>query len=125
MIYKAFIGKHIDLSKIVAIGDACFLDRMGRGGWYVGFSIDCQLLDHPLTYERRLTSEEYKFFKPDDEVAYRHLMTIDYRHHMVLTDGTMAHSQKLYGVSQDQMLCVANLQKQIDGLVDAWKLWDK
>lgn len=117
MIYKAFIGKHIDLSKIVAIGDACFLDRMGRGGWYVGFSIDCQLLDHPLTYERRLTSEEYKFFKPDDES--------DSRHHMVLTDGTMAHSQKLYGVSQDQMLCVANLQKQIDGLVDAWKLWDK
>lgn len=51
MIYKMFDGRHIDLSKIVEITPAYFHDRMGSGGWFVGFTILFQLRDTRDTYE--------------------------------------------------------------------------
>lgn len=36
-IVKTFMDTHLDLSKIVSISDAEFVDRMGFGGWFVSF----------------------------------------------------------------------------------------
>jgi hypothetical protein len=56
-IVKTFTGKHIDLSKVVAISDARFVDRMGHGGYFVEFDIDIQLLDKPLNFGRRIEAD--------------------------------------------------------------------
>ena len=58
-IVKIFTGKHIDLSKIVSISDAYFIDHMGRGGWFVGFDIDFQLKDDLTKYIKEV--EEIRF----------------------------------------------------------------
>lgn len=51
MIVRAFWGVHIDLTKIVSVSDAYFMDRMGSGGYYWGFDVHCQLLDRPIHLE--------------------------------------------------------------------------
>lgn len=51
MIYKTPFGTHIDLARILEIGDAVFIDRMGSGGYFVGFYIQYQLRDEPVWYE--------------------------------------------------------------------------
>lgn len=94
MIVKTFIGKHIDLSKVVSVSDAYFIDRMGSGGWYVGFSIHIQLLDNPIKYVRELTEDEYIFDR-------KYIM--------------------LYGRDGKTPLAIEKLQVQIDGLIEQWK----
>lgn len=54
MIYKMFDGRYIDLSKIVEITPAYFDDRMGSGGWFVGFTMLFQLRDNREIYEYRV-----------------------------------------------------------------------
>lgn len=51
MIYRMFDGKHIDLDRILDISPAIFIDRMGYGGHFVGFSIQFQLRDDAIWYE--------------------------------------------------------------------------
>lgn len=53
MIYKTPFGTHIDLARIVEISDAMFINRMGSGGYFVGFYIHYQLKDEPVWYEFR------------------------------------------------------------------------
>ncbi len=48
MIYKTFYGNHIDLSKLVGVSEAYFIDRMGWGGYFVGFDMQFQLMDNPI-----------------------------------------------------------------------------
>ena len=108
-IYKTPFGYHIDLDKIIAIGDAEFLDKMGSGGWFVTFSIDVQLRDLPMTYTRRVVE--------DVEAIYQQ------RYHLRLTDGTTIHEGDVHRFEKDpqKILAVANLQKQIDELISVWK----
>lgn len=94
-IVKTFIGKHVDLSKVVAISDAYFIDRMGFGGYYVGFDIYVQLLNEPIHFERELEREkEYKY----TEEGFKIVRTND-----------------------GEILAVKRLQEQIDELVEQWK----
>ncbi len=51
MIVRAFWGVHIDLTKIVSVSNAYFIDRMGSGGYYWGFDVHCQLIDRPIHLE--------------------------------------------------------------------------
>jgi hypothetical protein len=101
MIIKAFFNKHIDLTKIVAVSDAYFIDRMGHGGWFVGFDIDVQLLDKPIKYTRPLTDGEYFYEFKADRSGRGHVL--------------------LYSKDEKTPVCVENLQKQIDGLIQQWK----
>ena len=94
-IVKIFTGKYIDLTKIVAITDAEFIDRMGYGGYYVGFTIYCQLLEKPIVYERKLDYREEKY-----ENGKIHAKTND---------------------RNGKILAEENLQKQVDEIVSMWK----
>lgn len=100
-IVKTFIGKHIDLSKVVSISDAYFINRMTFGGYYVGFEIEVQLLDKPIKYERPF---EY------DECVY------DPKPMPVSISGEPLD----YVIDQQELLAVSRLQKQIDELVEQW-----
>lgn len=59
-IVKTFFGKYIDMSKVVSIDEAKFIDKRGHGGYYVGFSIQCQLLESPIEYMCTLPYGEQK-----------------------------------------------------------------
>ena len=49
-IFKTRFGTHIDLSHILSISDAYFVDRMGSGGYFVEFQIQFILRDSPIFY---------------------------------------------------------------------------
>ena len=96
MIYKTFFGKYIDLDKLISVSDAEFIDRMGYGGYFVGFEMRFQLQDNPMCYQRELVApEEYIF---DHE-----------------------NSKFILVTNNGSLKCVENLQKQIDELIEAWK----
>lgn len=95
MIVKVdLLGKHVDFSKVVAISDARFVDRMGSGGYFVEFEIDIQLLDKPLKYSRSF--DYYEMDRMSDRL------------------------KPLYH-SNGKTLAELNLQKQIDQIVELWK----
>lgn len=91
-IVKTFIGKHIDLSKVIAISDARFIDRMGHGGYFVGFEIDVQLRDEPIKYVRG-----FEYIEESEGLKI------------------------VYGEDGNTPLAVERLQAQIDHLVEQWK----
>lgn len=109
-IVKTFIGKYIDLSKVVSISDAYFINRMGHGGYFVGFEIHCQLLEQPIKYERMLDwGEEGK------------------GRDVKMVDGECAEPPNIFHGNQydKDILAVHNLQKQIDELVEQWRSVNK
>lgn len=93
-IVKAFTGQYIDLSKVVSISDARFLDRMGSGGWFVTFEINVQLMEKPIVYTRKFEYDEYNF---------------NDKHELI------------YAKDRRTPLAVERLQKQVDDLVRQWK----
>lgn len=109
-IVKTFINKYIDLSKVVSISDARFIDRMGSGGYFVGFEIEVQLLEKPIIYTRKFDYSEEGW---------------DGKQHLVImTDGSKIPGRHLFSVSkkeESKILAVKNLQNQIDELVEQWK----
>jgi hypothetical protein len=50
-IWKSPWGEHIDLDHVQAVRPVYFEDRMGRGGYYAGFSIQYILQDKPVFRE--------------------------------------------------------------------------
>lgn len=110
MIYKSeTLARHIDLSKILSISDAYFIDRM-----IVGFEIRFQLQDQPFEFKRGL--------RDPDEMRW-HQPTINDRGHFELAylkpdGGIEFHQRQLRGLP---VLAVVNLQKEIDDLVAVWK----
>lgn len=108
-IFKSEHFGHIDLDKIVRVGDAYFIDNMGSGGWYVGFNVDVQLRDAPLEYCRELS-----YMEENGEAKF------DKCHLLALTNGTW--TSESYMVSGDtKIVAVVNLQKEVDALVEEWK----
>lgn len=95
-IQKIFTDEHIDLDKVVLISDAYFIDRMGSGGWYVGFHIIFQLMDDPVRYTREFAFDEYKF-------------TNEKGHELIYADNS------------PEILAVHRYQKQIDKVIKMWK----
>lgn len=80
-IYKTFYGKHIDLSKLISIDDAYYIDKLGAGGYSVGFDMHFQLLESPMHFRRYINNS----------------------------------------IEKKDIIAVANLQKQIDEIIQAWK----
>ena len=111
MIYKTFYGSHIDISKIISISDVYFEDNMGRGGYFVGFSMSFQLMDKPLLYRRKLTIDEYGGY------------CSGYVRNVALIDGRVVEYE--YGIEDKEIQAVANLQKQIDEIIKVWKDFKK
>jgi hypothetical protein len=107
MIYKTFFGKHIDLSKVIAISDAYFIDRMGRGGYYVGFDITCQLLEKPISCTIDICTGECVRF--DEEL----------NHHTLLINGEFKLLRDINNKKDIQ--AVKNLQAKVDEIITAWK----
>lgn len=93
-IAETFFGEFIDLSKIISISKAKFIDKMGRGGYYVGFEIKCQLQKEPITYTREFESDEKEFKNGKYNV--------------------------IYNESGREILAVERLQKEIYGLIKVW-----
>lgn len=107
MIVRTFMGMHIDLSKIVAITDAYFINRMGNGGYFVGFDIHCQLLDEPIKYERKVERTEVD---PEDHLK------------VLLVNGEPFDLRMMiFEEDEKSILAVHNLQNQIDELIAQWK----
>lgn len=95
MIVRTFMGTHIDLSKVISISDAYFINKMGFGGWFVGFDIHIQLLDEPIHYSRGFVHDEYIY---------------NDKHELI------------YGRDGKTILAVERLQHQINDLIKQWKL---
>lgn len=107
-IVKTFFGKHIDLSKVVSISDAYFIDRMGSGGYYVGFDIEVQLMENPIHYRR-----EFKWDEKDYEGSKPKVKLVNGK----LEDAFTFFSDKF----NTRILAVNRLQKQVDELIEQWK----
>jgi hypothetical protein len=116
MIYKTFFGKHIDLSKLVSVSDAMFMD-----GWFefspahVRFEMEFQLLEHPLIYRRGM--KDYFEFEHGSPGKYK-LKTVS--NTIIEVDG-----RNMYVEKHEDLLCVSNLQKQINEIVQEWKRFKK
>lgn len=107
-IIKTFIGKHIDLSKVVSISDAYFEDNMGYGGYFASFEIDIQLRDEPIKYNREFKYDEYDYHNGN--------------HTITLFDGRKVESSELYDSDNHyEILAVRRLQQEINELIDQWK----
>lgn len=101
-----FMKKYIDLTKIVSISDAYFIDRMGSGGYYVGFDIECQLLEKPIHYERKLAFDE-EDRREGTYTAYP--KRVDFSKERALGD-----------IRHEKTLAEIRLQRQINELVTKW-----
>lgn len=93
-IVRAFWGGHIDLSKIVSVSDAYFINRMSSGGYFVGFQIHCQLLDTPI----------------------EHVWDISHFGLKSSETGGGVRSVEIVGPESEEAL-----QKDIDNFVEQWK----
>lgn len=100
-IIKTFMGTHIDLSKIVSISDAYFINNLGdtnyyfKGAFKAGFDIHIQLLDKPIHYEIDFIDREFS----DEYIP--------------------PLPKHWYG--SDSLIGVERLQKQVDELIQQWK----
>lgn len=95
-IVHIFTGRYIDLEHLVSISDAKFIDRMGSGGFYVGFEINLLMIDQPIVYERKFEYDE--------------------------TDRHSSHRQKpVMAPYSNRTLAEIRLQAQVDDLVKQWK----
>jgi hypothetical protein len=99
MIVRAFWGAHIDLSKIVQVSDVYFSNRMGRGGYYCGFTIHCQLVDKPITIEYEVRELDVLCFVQGGD-------TFDIRER----DPDIVESE-----------AVPRLQAKVDEFIELWK----
>ena len=108
-IYKMWCGQFIDLSKIITISDAYWIDRMGSGGWFVGFHIQAQLRENVLAYE----FDHEPFRKTlDDDLPYEQRWSSNYE-------------RRQYWEAIWSVECVRGLQVEVDKLVSAWRDYRK
>lgn len=105
-IYKIPGGPYIDLDKLVSISDADFVDRMGCGGWFVRFTMEFQLRETPLVFQRSLTEDEYEW----DNGKECHLLG--------LTNGGWVECPV---EDREIIIAVNNLQSVINEIVLNWE----
>lgn len=106
MIYKMFNGHHIDLSHILEISPAVFIDRMGCGGYYVGFYIQFILRDAPIWYEFNLShAGDGARFIPEGFELYK------YENNTYIS----------LPPEEVSAACLPLLQKEVDKIVEEWK----
>jgi hypothetical protein len=97
----------IDLDHVLTISDVRFVDMMGHGGWFVEFEVQMMFMNVPVLFRRALEHE--------GEIRFKNKI------HMVkLTKGGWYDNPSSFD-DQQEILAVANLQKEVDELVTAWK----
>jgi hypothetical protein len=69
-LYQLFDGRWLDLSHIVEVSPAYFIDRMGHGGWFMGFQIRFMFIDNPARYEYALA--HFGLSKEDEGESWAH-----------------------------------------------------
>jgi hypothetical protein len=111
MIYKMFFGKHIDLDKIVAISDAYYYKINSH---FVGFDIECQLLEKTIHYETCMDlTNDAKWFSDKDP----------YGTHIKLDGDIWIHEDNLRTSDYKNISAIKQLQKKIDEIVKVWKYY--
>lgn len=106
-IYKIENGPYIDLDKLIHVSEAYFIDRMGFGGWYVGFKMEFQLRETAIEFIRELNESEFQY---DDEKG---------RHLLKLTNNELA----VWVDDYKEVLAVSNMQKIVNTLVFNWQVY--
>lgn len=102
-------GITIDLEAVVAVTDPFFEDRMGSGGYFVGFRVFFTLRDEPITFRRQFEMDEY-----------RHGRTSG-RAYIMLEDGSEIESWQVEG-SKSQPLALARVyEESVKPLLAAWE----
>lgn len=105
MIYNIeTFNQHIDLSKLVSISNAYFIDKMGCGGYFVRFNLHFQLMDNPIILTRELDR--------DKEMKW------DGNNYLVADENGnfVKYNPKV------KTLAELILQKEIDAIIDIWIL---
>lgn len=101
-----FLGTHINLAAIQSVSDAQFIDRMGSGGWFVGFSITMELVDQPLVFE----------WEAAELGGVRFVQTVG--HQVQFVSGDWGRPDQRPAA---ELVPVRNLQRQIDEqLIPSW-----
>jgi hypothetical protein len=120
-IYKTFWGEYIDFDTVISISSARFIDRMGSGGWFVGFTIKTKNGD--LEYSRELCHYSEMEFRTNQLNG-----RMDGQHYLKMVNGSSHGNNVLPYANREfdkNILACANLQKQIDQIVEDWILWKK
>jgi len=105
-IYKLWTGQYIDLNHILMISDAYFIDRMGNGGWFRGFSIQFMFMDKPRDFVFDVDREKYVRFKDE---------------HQLLIKGEWIGARNLHLYDANQSDAVKDLQVKVDEVIRVWK----
>lgn len=111
MIYKAFTGKHLDLTKIISISDAWLNHE-----YVATFTIQAQLLETPLVYRRRVKT----LWDPEKNKSHYLLLSPEGEE----VAGPTEWYQIMYGEAREfpghKVLTLARLQDHINELVAIW-----
>jgi hypothetical protein len=114
-IVKIFTGRYVDLSRIVSITDAYFIDRTGSGGLYVGFDMIVDAIDHKPSYS---TIKD-----PVEPVTLHYRRELTCNEYSPLKEGEWNFGKRYMlkcGEDGSTPLAVERLQKQVDKLVIQW-----
>lgn len=107
--YIGFLKSHLDLSSLLEVGDAEFIDRMGCDGWFVGFKYSMVGNPNPLVFQRGL-SRAKGWGAEFDSTVYEMGWDAEKKQHILTMSG-------------DEPLCVVNLRAEMQELLTAWSKW--
>ena len=126
--YISFMKQFIDLSALLEVSDVKFFDRMGSGGYYVGFEYRMVGDAVPREYSRPLVDGGWGIYdeaqiEPAAELWYYHPKSEKIGiHRLRLVDGTwLARPPKRE--DYDKLLCTYNMRTDLVELLNAWQRW--
>ena len=121
--YVKFMKRYIDLSSLVEVTDPEFVDRMGYGGWFVGFNYRFAGDEKSRTHMRELRDDvEVKRLQPTEEhdgYKYSHPLLA-----ITSPNGARIFIDPQYSKLDDyNILAVQNMRAEMQELLDAWQRW--
>jgi hypothetical protein len=120
------LGRFIDLDRIVSISDAHFINNMGSGGYFTKFTVTMQLCEKPLEFWAEVRNWETHFKSSDGRTAAERpdRSTVNWWEVFMLpnTKGELVEVLSSFE-EQNDLQCVADMQKIVDGLVIEWRDW--
>lgn len=105
VIHSPLLKMHIDLDSISVITDAHLLFE---NEYYVGFEVHCKLHDKPITYARRLLTDEKKWDRDEGTK-------------LAMAEGTWVDPEASDLEDVSGVLAVQRLDEEIEGLIEQWK----
>ena len=122
-VYKTWWGEYIDFGKLISVTSAYFIDCMGVGGWFVGFDLKFQDSSNPVHYERELVHNFTGHVSDGGESWFDHEQ--HHCHMLLMSDGSSIPAPDCRSLNKHStsIRAVANLQKQIEGLIKDWETY--